>query len=119
MATKSIVTGLVLIVLGVVVTAASDSNSATSLIPAFVGAVFVILGVAGRRKPDLNHHFMHGTAMLSLLAILGSLGSLIGRSGSAWAVFSQIATSVISAFFLVLAIQSFKEARAARQLEDA
>ena len=46
-------------------------------------------------------------------------GSLIGRSGSGWAVFSQIATSVICAFFLVLAIQSFKEARAARELEGA
>ena len=119
MATKSIITRLVLIVLGIVVTAASDSNSVTSLIPAFVGLVYTILGIAGKQKPELNHHFMHGAAMLSLLAILGSLGSLIGRSGSGWAVFSQIATSVISAFFLVLAIQSFKEARAARELEGA
>ena len=119
MASKSIATGSILIVLGVVVTIASDSNSVTSLIPAFVGAAFLLLGIAGNQKPDLNHHFMHGSAVLSLAAILGSLGSLIGRSGSAWAVFSQIMTSVICAVFLVLAIQSFKSARAARALEDA
>ena len=118
MAGKSIATGLLLIVLGVIATIASDSSSVTSLIPAFVGAVFLLLGIAGNQKPELNHHFMHGAAALSLLAILGSLGSLIGRSGSGWAVFSQIATSVICALFLVSAIQSFKAARAARELEN-
>jgi len=119
MASKSVITGVVLIILGVVVTIAADSNSATSLIPAFVGVVFLLLGIAGKQKPELNHHFMHGAAMLSLLAVLGSLGSLIGRSGSSWAVFPQIATSAICVLFLALAIQSFKEARAARQLEGA
>ena len=119
MASKSIATGSILIVLGVVVTIVSDSNSVTSLIPAFVGAAFLLLGIAGNQKPELNHHFMHGSAVISLVAVLGCLGSLIGRSGSGWAVFSQIMTSVICTFFLVLAIQSFKAARAARTPEDA
>ena len=60
MATKSIITGLVLIVLGVVVTVASDSSSY------FVNSTFVRWSLyfwvtAGHL--DLNHHFMHGAAM--------------------------------------------------------
>ena len=60
MSKKSIIVGIALAVLGVVVTIVSDSSSATSLIPAFIGVVFMGLGVGGNLKPDLNHHFMHG-----------------------------------------------------------
>ncbi len=115
MAQKSITAGAILIILGVVVTIISDSNSATSLIPAFVGVIYLLLGIAGKQKPDLNHHFMHGAAAISLLAIFGSIGSLIGRGSTGWALFAQLATSVVCAVFLVSAIQSFKAARAARQ----
>ena len=62
MAQKSITAGSILVILGVVVTIVSDSNSATSLIPAFVGVIYLLLGIAGKQKPDLNHHFMHGAA---------------------------------------------------------
>ena len=115
MSKRSITTGVVLIVLGVVVTIVSDSGSATSLIPAFIGAVFMGLGVGGNLKPDLNHHFMHGAAALSLIAILGSLGSLIGRGSTGWALFSQLMTTLICLLFMVTAIQSFKAARIARE----
>ncbi|MBJ45910.1 MAG: hypothetical protein ACPHKY_06440 [Acidimicrobiales bacterium] len=115
MSKKSIIVGIVLAVLGVVVTIVSDSSSATSLIPAFIGVVFMGLGVGGNLKPDLNHHFMHGAAALSLIAILGSLGSLIGRGSTGWALFSQLMTTIICLLFLVTAIQSFKAARIARE----
>ena len=114
MARISIVCGVVLIALGVVVTVASDSQSMTSLIPAFIGAVFLLLGVAGAAKPSLNHHAMHAAAALSLLAILGSAGSLIARGSTGWALFAQVATIVVAGLFLILAIRSFKAARAAR-----
>ena len=115
MSKKSILLGSALGLLGIIVTIVSDSNSATSLIPAFIGIVFVGLGVAGNLKPKLNHHFMHGAAALSLVAILGSLGSLIGRGSTGWALFSQVLTSVLCLAFMVAAIQSFKAARIARQ----
>tara|TARA_S200000501_G_C20872274_1_gene764956 strand:- start:18759 stop:19115 length:357 start_codon:yes stop_codon:yes gene_type:complete len=115
MSKKSILLGSALGLLGIIVTIVSDSNSATSLIPAFIGIVFVGLGVAGNLKPELNHHFMHGAAALSLVAILGSLGSLIGRGSTGWALFSQLLTSVLCLAFMVVAIQSFKAARIARQ----
>lgn len=101
--------------LGVIVTIASGSGSATSLIPAFIGIVFLALGLAARAKPDLNHHLMHGSAALALIAILGSLGSAIGRGAEGWALFAQIATIVLCGAYLVLAVQSFRQARLARE----
>ncbi len=112
---KSIITGAVLIVIGVFVTLVSDSSSATSLIPAFVGVVFVILGLVGRAKPELNKHVMHIAAAVALLAILGSLGSAIGRGSTGWALFAQLATVVIAAAFLYFAIMSFRAARLERE----
>ena len=115
MARNAIIAGAVLIVTGVIVTIASDSESVTSLIPAFIGALFVLLGVVGQAKPDLNHHVMHGAATLALIGVLGSLGSLIGRGSTGWALFAQLVTVVVLGGFLYLAVQSFKAARLARQ----
>jgi len=113
-ATKTIFLGAALVVLGVIVTIASDSSSATSLIPAFIGIVFIALGLVGRAKPDLNHHLMHASAALALLAALGSIGSAIGRGAEGWALFAQIGTIVLCAAYLVFAVQSFRQARLAR-----
>lgn len=118
MARISIITGAVLIVLGIVVSIASGSESVTSYIPAFIGLVFVALGVAGVLKPGINRHLMHAAAALALLAILGSLGSLFGRGAQGWALASQLATVVIAAAFLVAAIRSFRAARLARTTQQ-
>ena len=117
MSNKAIITGAILIALGVVVTILSDSDSVTSLIPAFIGAIFVLIGVVARANPDLNHHLMHAAAAVSLLAILGSLGSLIGRGSGGWALFSQLVTVVVVGIFLQQAVMSFIAARKAREAE--
>jgi hypothetical protein len=114
-ATKTIGLGAALIVLGVIVTIASDSGSATSLIPAFIGVVFLLLGLAARAKPDWNHHLMHAAAALALLAIVGSLGSAIGRGAEGWALFAQLATIALCAVYVFVAVQSFRAARLTRQ----
>ena len=119
MAMASIAAGVALVVLGGLVTLASDSGSATSLIPAVIGVLFLALGGAAHAKPALNHHLMHGAAALSLLAILGSVGSIVGRGSSGWALFAQVATAAIAGVFLVLAIQTFRAARLARDAEAA
>lgn len=114
MTTKTIFLGAALIVLGLIVTIASGSGSATSLIPAFIGIVFVALGVAARAKSELNHHLMHAAAALALVAVLASLGSAIGRGAEGWALFAQLATIVLCVGYLVVAVQSFRQARLAR-----
>lgn len=118
MAAKTISLGLTLIVVGIVITLLSDSGSVTSLIPSFIGAVFFVLGMIANFKSDLSHHMMHGAAALALLAILGSLGSAIGRGSTGWALVAQIITVVLCAGFLVLAIGSFRDARRLREAQS-
>ena len=108
MANKASTSGGLLIVLGVIVTIVSDSQSVTSLIPAFIGVVFLVLGLLARAKPDLSHHLMHALAAIALLAVLGSLGSLISRGSTGWALFAQLATIVIAGFLLQQSITAFK-----------
>ena len=119
MAYKSIIAGAALIVVGVFGNIVSDTGSITTLIPAFIGVIFVALGVAGRAKPNLNHHLMHAAAALALLALISSAGSAIGRSSTGLALFTQLATVIVMGAFLVLAIQSFRAARIAREAEAA
>jgi len=119
MAYKSIIAGAVLIVVGMFGNIVSDTGSITTLIPAFVGVIFVVLGAVGRAKPDLNHHVMHAAATLALVALLSSAGSAIGRGSTGLALFTQLATIVVTGAFLVLAIQSFRAARVAREAEAA
>ena len=107
MARNAILAGATLVVIGIVVTIASDSESVTSLIPAF--------GLLARAKPDLNHHVMHAAAGLALLGVLGSLGSAVGRGSEGWALVAQLATVVILGGFLYRAVQSFRAARLARE----
>ena len=102
------ISGAILIALGVIVTIVSDSGSATSLIPAFVGIILLALGLAASAKPAMGHHLMHMMAVIALLALLGSLGSLIVRGSNGWALLSQLVTIVVTGFLLMNAIQAFR-----------
>lgn len=119
MAQNSLIAGAALIVVGVFVTVVSDSGSVTALIPAFIGVIFVLLGVIGRAKAELNRHAMHVAAAVALVAVLASAGSAIGRGSTGWALFAQLATIVVGAVFLALAIRSFRAARLAREADAA
>ncbi|MEC9058202.1 MAG: hypothetical protein VX410_01545 [Actinomycetota bacterium] len=108
MTKQTSICGALLVALGVIVTIVSDSGSVTSLIPAFLGIIFLVLGMAAAAKPTMSHHLMHMMAVIALLAVVGSLGSLIGRGSTGWALFSQLATVIIAGFLLVNAIQAFR-----------
>ncbi len=114
MTKMTMIVGAALLVLGGVVTVLSGSESVTSLIPSFFGAVLVALALVAQMKPGLRHHMMHGAAAVALLAVLGSLGSLIGRGSGGWALFSQLVTVVLCGALLYAAVQSFRAARLAR-----
>ena len=108
MTKQTSICGAILIALGVIVTIVSDSGSVTSLIPAFLGIILLVLGLAASAKPSMSHHLMHLMAVVALLALLGSLGSLIGRGSTGWALFSQLVTIAVTGFLLVNAIQAFR-----------
>jgi hypothetical protein len=120
MPSQTLYTGAALIVLGVAGYIASSAASFTALIPAFIGVLFVLLGLLGR-KENLRKHAMHVTMLIALLAIGGTFRGLIGLA--AWlggtppdrplAVVAQAITALLCALLLVFGVRSFIAARRA------
>ena len=109
--------GIVLILLGVASYILTGRTSVTALIPAFFGAVFVILALIGRSE-SARKHAMHAAVALALLALLGTLGrvipALVRGELARPAVLAQLVMSVILVSYIALGVKSFKEARRAR-----
>ena len=92
----------------------------TALIPAFIGAVLLVLGLLGGNE-KLRMHVMHAALLIGLLALLGTARSLLklpaaidGTAERPAAVFAQAATAVLSLVYLALGVRSFIAARRAR-----
>lgn len=119
MAKLSLLTGVALIVVGLIGFFATGAEHVTALIPAILGALFVLCGLLST-KATLRKHAMHGAAALALLGLLGTARGLITLVqwlvGGATperqaAVVAQGVTAVICLVFLILAIRSFIAAR--------
>lgn len=89
--------------------------SGTALIPAYMGAALVVLGLLAL-KASLLKHAMHGAAMIGLLGLLAAAWRLIskGYSGGV-AGNSLVVMAVLCALFLALCINSFIQARRRRR----
>lgn len=114
--------GVVLVVLGVGSYLGTDRVSATALIPAYVGAALVVLGLLALREP-WRKHAMHAAAVVGLLGCLGGLGrfavvALRGDPGGAGAL-ASLALGLLSGAFLALCVRSFIQARLARKRVEA
>jgi len=118
MAARSTFVGGVLIALGAAGYVASGAASVTALIPAFIGAALVALGLLGRTE-KLRRHALHGAMLVALLAIVGtfrgflSLFAWLGGTDPArpMAVIAQVLTAVLCAWLLVSGVRSFIAAR--------
>lgn len=115
----STLTGILLIVVGLIGFFATGAEHMTALIPAALGVLFVICGVMGM-KPGMRKHAMHAAAALALVGLLGTVRGLMALIqwliGGATperqaAVVAQGVTAVICLLFLALAIRSFITAR--------
>jgi hypothetical protein len=109
--------GFLLIVLGLASYVSTGRTSVTALIPAFVGAVFLVLAFLAR-NPAARKHVMHAAVALALLGALGTLGRIIpaisqGNIGRP-AVLAQIAMTVLLLVYVALGVRSFIEARRGR-----
>lgn len=92
----------------------------TALIPAFIGAALLVLGLLGG-KENLRKHVMHAALLIGLLALLGTAHSLMklpaafdGTAQRPGAVYAQAATAVLSVVYLALGVRSFIAARRSR-----
>lgn len=108
--------GLILIVLGLASYFLTGRVSITALIPAFFGAVFVILALVARNE-SARKHAMHAAVALGLLGFLGTLRvvPLVMRGElTRPAVLAQLAMMILMAIYVALGVRSFKAARRAR-----
>ena len=108
--------GLILIVLGLASYFLTGRASVTALIPAFFGAVFVILALVARNE-SARKHAMHAAVALGLLGFLGTLRVIPAVTRGEFtrpAVLAQLAMMVLMAIYVALGVQSFKAARRAR-----
>ncbi len=121
MPTTSIVSGVLLILIGIagyVFSIADGNTSLTALIPAAFGLLLVIFGVLAKSNEGLRKHLMHAALVIALLGFLATVSSFLklptlidGTAQRPAAVVAQFATAVVCLAFLLLGIRSFIDAR--------
>ncbi len=91
----------------------TESASITALIPAFLGAVLLILGYVSRAKENLRKHLMHIAVLFALIGFLAASGGLVMRYNKSAlpAIISQIAMALTCLLFVIISIRSFIDAR--------
>jgi uncharacterized membrane protein len=113
----SVVFGVLLSVLGLYGYFGMGRVSVTALIPLFIGVPIIILGVLAFDDNKLKHS-IHAASVLILLGLIGSVYRLahkiiLGIIDESSVVL--ILMSVLCIIFLIFAINSFIEARKARE----
>jgi uncharacterized membrane protein (UPF0136 family) len=120
-ANKTIVTGILLVILGLGGYFGTGTSSFTALIPAAFGVVFLAFGFMAR-DDSKRKMAMHITAALALIGFIACVPGLLkfptmlaGESTARpAAVISQVIMAFITGIYLLFAIQSFRAARKAR-----
>lgn len=118
MAGLAIGVGVILTLLGIMGYFASGGASATALIPAGFGVLFMILGLVARNHAR-RKHAMHGAAVLALVGLAatftGALKAFTLMGGGTverpQAVIAQGVMALLCLVFLIFAIRSFMQAR--------
>lgn len=116
--------GAFLCVWGCMVSALSGSESVTSLIPAFIGAPLVIVGLAAIQLPQQKKLLMHIAVLIGLFIVIGGLDFLRGFTveggpfANPWAGLSKGMLLITGLIFTALCVQSFIFARKNRNPEQ-
>lgn len=128
MAKPTLITGILLIVVGLIGyfmgTPSEDTGvvSKTALIPAYFGIVLTILGGVALKVTGKGHmHVMHVAVLVGLLGLIGS-GMRIPKSVAAvnegagsLPLYMQSAMAVLCLVFVILCVRSFVVARLKRK----
>ncbi|MEX0763293.1 MAG: hypothetical protein WD208_06045 [Dehalococcoidia bacterium] len=111
--TATLIYGTLMILIGLVAYLVSDGASITALIPAFIGVLILVLGLAAQNNVLLRYA-LPAAAAIAALALLGSLTgfldlfALLGGEEveRETAVVSQSIVVLLSAVYLGIAIRS-------------
>ena len=123
MPSTSIISGVLLILIGIIgyVFSIMDGNtSLTALIPAAFGLLLAIFGFIAKSNEGLRRHLMHAAVIVGLLGFLIPAGRILSKISDikvSLAVFSQAAMALICLVFVILSIKSFIDARKNRTAE--
>jgi hypothetical protein len=110
--------GAILVLWGVAAYIISGQSSITAMIPSFMGAPLMILGLLSEKIPDMRHHLMHASMVMALLMVLGGARVFADFSDmSNLAISSHIILIFVGATFMICGIMSFRAARLAREAE--
>ena len=110
--------GAILVLWGVAAYIISGQSSITAMIPSFMGAPLMILGLLSEKIPDMRHHLMHASMVIALLMVLGGARVFADFSDmSNLAISSHIILIFVGATFMICGIMSFRAARLAREAE--
>lgn len=120
MPSTAMVSGILLILLGIigyVFGMMHNAASLTALIPAAFGLALLSLGAAARQKESLRMHLMHAAVLIALFGFLipaWRVLSTISNFVMSTAIVSQLAMALICLTFVILSINSFINARRSR-----
>ena len=110
--------GAILVLWGVAAYIISGQSSITAMIPSFMGAPLMILGLLSEKIPDMRHHLMHASMVMALLMVLGGARVFADFSDmSNLAISSHIILIFVGSTFMICGIMSFRAARLAREAE--
>jgi hypothetical protein len=99
------------------------TQAPTSLIPAGIGVVMIVLARLAAQKEHLRMHLMHGIVLLALVGFLASVSALPKLlqmfSGAdverPTGVIVRSTMALLSGTFVAIAVKSFIDARKARK----
>ena len=111
--------GSILVLWGIASYIISDQSSPTAMIPSFMGAPLLLLGILSERMPDMRHHLMHAAMIIALFMALAPIGmfAAMGIPSSQLALASNLVLIFIGISFMVCGIMSFRAARLSREAE--
>ena len=110
--------GAFLVLWGIVAYIISEQSSITAMIPSFMGAPLMILGILSERMPNMRHHLMHAAMVLSLVMVMGGARVFAQFSEmSNLAISSHVVLILVGVCFMVCGVMSFRAARIAREEE--
>ena len=110
--------GAFLVLWGIAAYIISGQSSITAMIPSFMGAPLMILGILSERMPNIRHHLMHAAMILSLVMVMGGARVFAQMSEmSNLAISAHVALILVGGCCMVCGIMSFRAARIAREEE--
>ena len=103
------VAGGILVIWGLVAyfMQSADPPSVTAMIPAFMGAPLLLLGILSERNEANRHHYMHAAMCFALLIDVGGKSNL--------AIGSHLILVALGSIFMTAGIMSFRHARKLRE----